>query len=77
MPFNFILLIAALIVAWLLFKALLNFLKTALSTAITIFVILIILAAFGFSPEQLVQEVMNLPETISNFINGLSGQIQS
>ncbi|MEM7725032.1 MAG: hypothetical protein AAF208_01510 [Cyanobacteria bacterium P01_A01_bin.45] len=71
MPFNFILLVAALIVAFLIFRALLKLLKTVLSTAIAIIVIVVILTAFGFSPEQLIEEVINLPQKISNFLNSV------
>ncbi len=72
MPTNLIIFIAALIVAWLVFRALLSFLKTAISTAIAIFAIIVILTVFGFSPEDLIQEIMNLPETISRWITELT-----
>ena len=69
MPTNLILLTAALISAWFIFKALINVLKTFLSTAVAVFVIIIILSTFGFTPEDLIQEMTNLPQTLSEFIN--------
>jgi uncharacterized protein YacL len=70
MPTNLIILIAALIVAFLIFKALLNVLKTFLSTAIAIGVIVVILMFFGFRPEDLMREVTNLPETLERLFSG-------
>jgi uncharacterized protein YacL len=69
MPTNLILLIAALIVAWIIFRALLNVLKTAITTVIAIVVIIVILMFFGFSPEDLIQEVNNLPKTLEELFN--------
>lgn len=68
MPTNLILLTAALISAWFIFRALINVLKTFLSTAVAVFVIIIILNTFGFTPKDLFQEITNLPETLGNFI---------
>ncbi|MBW4632247.1 MAG: hypothetical protein KME30_10190 [Iphinoe sp. HA4291-MV1] len=68
MPTNLIIFIAALIVAWLVFRALLSLLKTAISTAIAIFVIVVILTVFGFSPQDLMREVTNLPQILKQFI---------
>jgi uncharacterized protein YacL len=71
MPTNIILLIAALIVALLIFRALLNVTKTAISTAITIFIIVVILSVFGFTPQDLMQEIKNLPQMIERSITEL------
>ncbi|WP_017318535.1 hypothetical protein [Mastigocladopsis repens] len=68
MPTNLIILIAAVIVAWVVFRALLSLLKTAISTAIAIFVIVVILMVFGFSPQDLMQEVEKLPQILKQFI---------
>ena len=67
MPTNIIILIAALIVALIIFQAFLKVFKTFLSSAIAIFVILVILNRFGFSPDDLIQEISNLPEFFSQF----------
>lgn len=74
MPTNLILLTAALISAWFIFRALINVLKTFLSTAVAVFVIIIILNAFGFTPEDLIQEITNLPETLGSFITTIRNQ---
>ncbi len=68
MPTNLLVLIAALIVAFLVFKALLNVAKTAISTAISIFLIVVILSVVGVTPQDLMQEIMNLPEIIERSI---------
>ncbi|BAZ08669.1 hypothetical protein NIES4071_04740 [Calothrix sp. NIES-4071] len=68
MPTNIILLIAALIVALIIFRALLNFTKTAISTAITIFVVIVVLSVFGFTPQDLIKEFSNLPLFIEHLI---------
>jgi uncharacterized protein YacL len=68
MPTNLIIFIAALIVAWLVFRALLSLLQTAISTAIAIFVIVVILMVFGFSPQDLMREIANLPQILRQFV---------
>lgn len=68
MPINIIVLIAALIVALLAFRAFLNVAKTAISTAIAIFVVVVILSVFGFTPQDLIQEIENLPQIIERSI---------
>ncbi|HYW21361.1 MAG TPA: hypothetical protein VE956_19085 [Nodularia sp. (in: cyanobacteria)] len=68
MPTNTIILIAALIVALIIFRAFLKVFKTFLTSAIAIFVILVILNIFGFSPDDLIQEITNLPEIIRQFL---------
>ncbi|MBE9201247.1 MULTISPECIES: hypothetical protein [unclassified Nodularia (in: cyanobacteria)] len=70
MPTNIIILIAALIVALIIFRAFLKVFKTFLSSAIAIFVIIVILNMFGFSPDDLIQEITNLPETLKQLFNG-------
>ncbi len=70
MPTNLIILIAALIVAWVVFGALVNLLKTFISTAIAIFIIIVILRFFGFSPEDLMLELANLVQSLRQFITG-------
>ncbi|MBW4505234.1 MAG: hypothetical protein KME64_01770 [Scytonematopsis contorta HA4267-MV1] len=68
MPTNLIVLIAALIVAFIVFKALLNVAKTAISTVLSLFLIVVILSVFGFTPQDLMQEIMNLPQIIERSI---------
>ena len=75
MPTNLILLTAALISAWFIFRALINVFKTFLSTAVAVFVIIILLNAFGFTPEDLIKEITNLPEILGNFIEQIRTQL--
>ncbi|MDF5707981.1 MAG: hypothetical protein PUP90_09955 [Nostoc sp. S4] len=70
MPVNLIILIAAVVVAVLIFRALLSLLKTFLTTAIAIIVIVLILRIFGFSPQDLMHEIVNLPQIIKHLGNG-------
>jgi len=68
MPTNLIVLIAALIVALLVFRALLSLLKTFISTAVALVVVVVILMVFGFTPQDLLQEVINLPQTLKQLV---------
>ena len=62
---NILLLLAAILVAWLVFSALFKILRIGFSTAITVAIILLILQfAFGINPAALWQEILNLPQTI-------------
>jgi energy-coupling factor transporter transmembrane protein EcfT len=70
MPNNIIILIAAVIVAGIIFRAVLKSLKTFMSSAIAIFIILVILNMFGFSPQDLIEEITNLPAIITEFLTG-------
>ncbi|MDJ0800338.1 MAG: hypothetical protein QNJ51_26610 [Calothrix sp. MO_167.B12] len=65
---NLIILIAALLVAWLVFRALFKVLKTVISTAIAVLIIVVILMVFGVTPEDLVRELSNLPQTIADIV---------
>lgn len=70
MPVNLIILVAAVIVAFLIFKALLNLLKTFLGTALAIFIIVVILNILRFTPQDLMHEIVNLPQIIKHLISG-------
>ncbi|MEM9923368.1 MAG: hypothetical protein AAF915_06375 [Cyanobacteria bacterium P01_D01_bin.50] len=74
MPTELIILIAALIVAWIVFRALLGILKTAISTAIAVFVIVVILSLFGITPEDLIREITNLPQTLMRLFPDIQTQ---
>jgi len=59
---NWILLIGAIVVAWLVFTGLLNILKTTVTTAITIAAIVLALQLIvGIGPQQLIDTILNLP----------------
>ncbi|WP_210404112.1 hypothetical protein [Chroococcidiopsis sp. TS-821] len=69
-PIDLIILIAALIVAWLVFTALIRVVKTTLSTALTIAAIVLILQiGFGVQPQQLWQQLVQLPQIIREVLN--------
>lgn len=65
-----ILLIGALIVAWLLFTGLVNIVKTTAKTAFTITLVFIVLYfIWGVNPRELWEVVRNLPEILLSFFN--------
>lgn len=69
MPIDLIILVAALIVAWLVFTSLVRILKTTVSTAIAVAVIVLILQlGFGVQPQQW-QQITQLPEIIQNLFS--------
>lgn len=71
MPLNLIILIAALIVSWLVFTALIKVAKTTFTTAIAIAIIVLILQiVFGIGPQNLLQEIIQLPQTLWHLITG-------
>ncbi|MBD1940505.1 hypothetical protein [Microcoleus sp. FACHB-68] len=71
MSLNLITLLAALIVSWLVFTALINLLKTTLKTAVSIAAIVLVLQlAFGIGPQQLWQQLIELPQTVLQQVIG-------
>ena len=71
MSLNLITLLAALIVSWLVFTALINLLKTTLKTAVSIAaVVLVLQLAFGIGPQQLWQQLIELPQTVLQQVMG-------
>jgi hypothetical protein len=71
MPLEAIALIAAIIVSWLVFTALIKVLKTTLKTAFTIAAIVLVLQLlFGIGPERIWQQIVKLPESVLNLVNG-------
>ncbi|MEB3214869.1 MAG: hypothetical protein VKN72_01225 [Nostocales cyanobacterium 94392] len=75
MPLELIVLIAALVVAFIVFRALLNVVKTTFSTVIALVVIVVILSMFGITPEDLIREVTNLPQTLMRLFTQVKTQI--
>lgn len=60
-----IILIAALIVSWLIFTWLVKVLKASIGTAFSIAIIVLILQlAFGIAPQELWQQIIDLPQAI-------------
>ena len=71
MPIDLLILIAALIVSWLIFTALIKVVKTTASTAIAIAAIVLVLQlAFGVNPQDLWQQITQLPQTLWHTITG-------
>jgi len=75
MSTELIALIAALIVGLIVFQALIKVLKTTISTAIVVFLIVVVLGFFGVGSEDVIQELMNLPQTIMRFFTDAQSQI--
>jgi hypothetical protein len=64
-PFDLVLLIAAIVVSWLVFMALIKVVKTTVTTALAVAAIVLALQfLFGINPNQLWQQVTQLPQTI-------------
>ncbi len=68
---NLILLVGAILVAWLVFTWLINVVKTTVMTAVTIATIILLLQiVFGIGPQQLWQEITQLPQTLLRLMSG-------
>ena len=71
MPVELIILIAAVIVSWLVFTALIKIVKTTVTTAIAIAAIVLILQIlFGVIPQDLWQQITQLPQIVWHLITG-------
>ncbi len=65
MPASLISFVAALILAWLVFTWLLKVVKASITTAVTMAIIVALLQlVFGIGFEQVLQQIIQLPETI-------------
>lgn len=65
MPASLISFVAALILAWLVFTWLLKVVKASITTAVTMAIIVAVLQlVFGIGVEQVLQQIVLLPETI-------------
>jgi ABC-type multidrug transport system permease subunit len=68
MSAELITLIAALIVAWLVFTWLLKVVKASVTTALTIAIVVLILQfVFGIQIEEIAKQIFQLPEIIFNW----------
>ena len=71
MPIELIILIAALILSWVVFTALIKVVKTTVSTAITIAAIVLVLQlVFGIGPQDLWQQITQLPQMVWHLVTG-------
>ncbi len=70
MPIQLILLLASLIVTWLVFTWAVQVLKVSINTAIAIAILVLILQlAFGIAPQELLEQIKQLPQTVGKLIN--------
>lgn len=68
MPLQLIILVAAILISWLLFTALVKVIKTTVSTALMIAVIFFaVQIVFGVKPAELWHEVTTLPQILLDF----------
>lgn len=71
MPIELIILIAALVVSWLVFTALIKIVKTTATTAIAIAgIILGLQLVFGIGYQDLWQQISQLPQLLWNLVTG-------
>jgi hypothetical protein len=71
MPVELIILIAAIVVSWLVFTALIKIVKTTATTAIAIAgIILVLQLVFGIGYQDLWQQITQLPQIVWNFVTG-------
>ena len=71
MSLNLIIWIGALIVTFLVFTWLIKIVKATISTAISIAIIVLILQLlFGIGPEQLWQQIVELPQFVWQMVTG-------
>ncbi len=71
MPVDLIIFIAAIIVSWLIFTLLVKVVKASISTAILVAAIVLILQLFfGIGPQDLWQQVAQLPQTLWQLVTG-------
>ncbi len=78
MPVNLILLIAALLVSFLIFRWLFTIIKsTIINLAIIALIIVLLQSVFGISPQELLNEIINLPETFQDFFNNKTSWLEN
>ena len=70
MPLELVILLAAVVVAWLIFTWLLKVAKVSISTALAIAVIVLMLQLiFGIGPQELWQQVTQLPRVLWQLVS--------
>ncbi len=71
MPLELIILIAAIVVSWLVFTALIKIVKTTVTTAIAIAgIILILQLVFGIGYQDLWEQITKIPQLLWNIVTG-------
>lgn len=67
MPIELVIIIAAMVVSWLVFTWLIKVVKASVNTAFAIAIILLILQLlFGIGPQEIWQQITELPQTIQD-----------
>lgn len=67
---EFVILIAAIVVSWLVFTWLLRVVKTTLKTALLVAIIVLILQlSLGIGPDQLWQKITELPQLVGDLLS--------
>lgn len=65
-------LIAAIIVAWLVFTGLVKILKASINTAVSIaLIMLVVQLVWGIGPQEVWQQLLELPETVKSIFQSL------
>jgi hypothetical protein len=65
MPTDLILLVGAIVISWLVFTALLKVVKTTITTALVVAMIIFALQfLFGINPAQLWRQISELPQML-------------
>ena len=71
MPLDLIILIAAIVVAWLVFTALLKVVKTTLTTALSVAaIVLLLMLVFGVNPIELWEQITEIPRFLWQTVTG-------
>lgn len=75
---DFIVLVAAVVVSWLAFGALLRTVRATAGTAIAIAVIVLVLQyAFGVTPRQLWHEMTQIPQMLGQLITEIVNRFRN
>jgi len=69
MAIEWVILVAAIIILWLVIKAALKMVMISFNTALQIFIILVILRIFfTIMPQDVLQQIREIPQLILNFL---------
>ncbi len=70
MSIQIIIILAAILVAWLIFTGLIKIIKTSVGTALKIALIILVLQiAFGINSQQLWQAIIQIPQTLQELFS--------
>lgn len=70
MPLNLILILAALLVSWLVFRWMFKVVKTTFTTALAIATIILVLQlTLGIGPNRVLEQIIDLPQILWHLIH--------